>query len=130
MKRTRIFGLGIGIILAFSLTLVGQQNGAAQGSTNAQGSTHRHEIPSADEHLKMLSQKLDLTADQQTKIRPIMQQMHDSMQKLMQAHNLSQDEMREKHKEIVGTADKQIREYLNDDQKRKLDELEEESHLK
>jgi hypothetical protein len=59
-----------------------------------------------------------------------MQQMHDSMQKLMQDRNLSQDERRAQHKQVMETADKQIREYLNDDQKKKLDDLEQESHMK
>lgn len=122
MHRTRL--LGIGMILTLALAALAQQTG------NVQGGTHRHEMPSVEDHLKTLSGKLDLTADQQTKIRPALQEMHDSMQKLMQNQSLSPQEKHARHQELFETADRKTRKFLNDDQKKKLDEMEQQSGMR
>ncbi len=121
MNRTCLFA--IGIMLTFALAMLAHQNGAVQGA-------HHHAMPSAEDHLKTLSGKLNLTTDQQTKIRPVLQELHSSAQKLMQDQSLSQEDRRAEHKALVETADKKVREVLNDDQKKRLDELEHESHMK
>jgi len=119
MNRIRLFA--IGSMLLFALAVLAHQTGTAQNA-------HGHGMPSVDDHLKMLSEKLDLTSDQQMKIRPILQELQDSAQKLMQDQSLSQEERRAQHKAQMKVADRKARAFLNDDQKKKLDALEEESH--
>jgi len=80
-----------------------------------------------DQHMQMLTAKLDLTVDQQAKIKPIIQQMLDSRQKLIADKNLSDDERHEKMRAIHEQADHDARHYLTDDQKKRLDELESEN---
>lgn len=129
MKRFRL--LAISTMLIVVLTVFGQQTAKAAGTTN----NDEHSQPAAqssaakvDEHLKFLSEKLDLTADQQAKMRPILEQMFDDRQKVVQDTSLSSEAREEKEKALHEKADKQARKFLSDDQKKKLDELERQPH--
>ncbi len=119
MNRIRLFELGTA--LAFALSTVAQQ-------TTTSPDAHVAGVPSVEGHLKALSEKLDLTADQQTKARPILQQMHDGMQKLADDTSLTDEERMAGQKPIRAKADKEMRVFLTDDQKKKLDELEAQPH--
>ena len=87
-----------------------------------------HPRASADDHLRMLTEKLDLTDDQQEKARPIIVDMQAEMQKVMDDKTLTHDEAMAKTHSVFMKADKQFREFLSNDQKKKLDELEAEMH--
>jgi hypothetical protein len=76
----------------------------------------------------MLSEKLDLTADQQAKARPILQQMQDSSRKLEDDTTLTPEQREAAMHPIFMKADQQLREFLTDDQKKKLDDLESQMH--
>lgn len=117
MKGMR--SLAIWTIFIFALSAPAQQAATNSGP---------HEIPSVEEHLKVLTTKLDLTADQQDKVRPILQEMHDGMQKVEDDQTLSPDESRADLRRVHSKADKEVREVLNDEQKKKLDLLEQQSH--
>lgn len=68
--------------------------------------------------MKMLSQKLNLTPDQKTKIKPIVEQM---IEKRREYYRKTRPEI----KTIMDQGIAQIKEELNEDQKKKLDELRE-----
>jgi Spy/CpxP family protein refolding chaperone len=85
-------------------------------------------VPTVEEHLKLLTAKLDLTAEQQDKIKPILQDLHDATQKLVDDQTESRDERLAHVRPLRYKADKEICEVLNDDQKKKLDQLEQQSH--
>ncbi|HEX4783238.1 MAG TPA: hypothetical protein VH350_02785 [Candidatus Sulfotelmatobacter sp.] len=121
--------LAIGMTLTVSLTLAATHaagariHGAEQGqSQNGAPDT----MPSVDQHLKMLTERLDLTAQQQVKIRPILQRMLEGWQNVMRDTTLSEQVRHDKMKSVRDKADKQTRPILNTDQKNKLDELEQE----
>jgi Spy/CpxP family protein refolding chaperone len=97
--------------------MVAQQTHAAQGG-----------VPTADDHLKVLTGRLDLTGDQQAKIKPILQKLYEATQKLVQDEGLSPDERLNKVRAWREKTDKKMREILNDDQKKKLDQLEQGPH--
>ena len=130
MNRFRL--IAIGTIMLFALTTVAQQaatqnaspaeNPASQGGVNSG-------VPTVEDHLKMLSEKLALTAGQQTKARPILQEMRDSTQKVMRIQKISDDERTSKMRACHLRADTKLREILNDDQKKKLDQLEQDAHM-
>ena len=115
MNRFRL--LAIGTMMMFALTLVAQQTTRPGGG-----------VPTVQGHLKVLTEKLALTGDQQTKIRPILQELHDATQKLVQDKSMSREERLENVRAWREKADKKIRKILNDDQKKKLDQLEQEPH--
>jgi Spy/CpxP family protein refolding chaperone len=115
----RVRSLAIGAMLMFALTT------AAQQATTA-GSA-KHELPAVEDHVRLLAAKLDLTADQQAKIKPMIQEMQDATEKVMDDKSLSGEERRARMRPIRNKADRDVRGVLNDDQKKKLDELEQDS---
>jgi hypothetical protein len=84
--------------------------------------------PTRQTHLKVLTEKLGLTEAQQTKAKPILEEMDGAVQKIMQDGNLSHKEQLDKVRPLREKADKKLRKILNDDQKAKLDELEHQPH--
>jgi Skp family chaperone for outer membrane proteins len=128
MNRFRL--LSTGAMLMVALLSPAQQTATSASSSQQEHvqSAPQNSPSSVDQHLKMLSERLDLTAGQQTKIRPILQQMLDSREKLMQDSSLSSEARAEKQKSLHDAADKQARKFLNDEQKKKLDALEQEPH--
>jgi Spy/CpxP family protein refolding chaperone len=116
MSRLRF--LVVSTLVMFALIAV------AQPTQNASDAA----APSVDRHLQLLSEKLDLTSDQQAKARPILQEMSDSTQKFMQDESMSRDERMDNVKASRYRADRKLREILNEGQKKKLDQLEAESH--
>ena len=119
MNRLRL--LAVGTVLMFALSATAQQ-------TANSPDTHTPGVANVDAHLKMLSEKLDLTADQQDKARPILQEMHDGSQKLADDASLTPEQRHAGMMPLFMKADKEIREFLTDDQKKKLDDLEAQMH--
>jgi len=109
-------------VLLFSLTTVAQQTGTSTGGSG------KADLPSAEQQLKLLTKKLDLSADQQAKIKPVLEQLHDLTLKIMEDESLSHDDRLAKVRPWRYDADKKIRAVLTDSQKRKLDEYEQGPH--
>jgi Spy/CpxP family protein refolding chaperone len=111
-------------MLMFALTTVAQQTTTSSDAHGGRGVG----VPTVEKHLKVLAEKLDLTVDQQAKIKPILRELHDATQKLMRDESISREERMGNVRVCREKADKKIREILNDDQKKKLDQLEQEPH--
>ena len=117
MNRVRKIGMAMVIMCALAA-------GAQQAAT-----AHLSNDPSAVErHVQVLGDKLGLTADQRTKITPMLQEMHDAAAKAEQDQSLSDDARNSQMMAAQKRADTKIRTVLTDDQKKKLDELEAEMH--
>ena len=112
-----------GPLLMFALICPAQQTPGGPTDTGKQ-----HEQSAAEGHLRILSERLDLSADQQAKIKPILEQMLAGREKIRQDGSLSNEARQEKQKNLQEKADKQVRKFLNEEQKRKLDQLEQEPH--
>ena len=119
MNRNRL--LAVGAVLMFALSTMAQQPATSPDA-------HAAAVAPVENHLKMLSDKLALTADQQDKVRPILQEMHDGSQKIADDPSLTADQREAAMRPVFMKADKEIREILNDDQKKKLDDLEAQMH--
>lgn len=117
MSRIRFITICASLLFAFAA--IGQR---ATTSPGTHGS-----VPAVEEHLRLLTAKLDLTADQQQKIRPILQELHDGTEQLMDDQTQPREERLAHARPLRYKADKQIREVLNTDQKKKLDQLEQQS---
>jgi Spy/CpxP family protein refolding chaperone len=117
MSRIRFIAICASLLFAFAA--IGQ---LATTSPGTHGS-----VPAVEDHLKLLTAKLDLTADQQQKVRRVLQELHDGTQQLMDDQTQSPDERLAHARPLRYKADKQIRELLNIDQKKKLDQLEQQS---
>ena len=123
--------LGIVTMLIVALTAPAQQTATGPGGTDKQERGQRDaqdDVPTLETQLKVLIEKLDLTGDQQARIKPIIQEMNDATRKLVQDKSLSREERLAKVRPQRYKADKLIREFLNDDQKKKLDQYLHEPH--
>lgn len=118
----RVRLLAIATLLTLALPLAAQQTATGSDAQTASA------MPSVEQHLKVLAEKLDLTGDQQEKAKPIIQEMQESMQKYMQDESMSPDERRDYAKASRYKADRKLRLILTDEQKKKLDQIEEEMH--
>jgi Spy/CpxP family protein refolding chaperone len=99
---------------------------AQQDTTPPQGGEghgHRRGMPSAEDQVKNLTERLNLTSDQQAKVKTIVEDTHSQMQKLMQDDSLSPDDRRSKVRSLHESASSKIREILTDDQKKKFDDM-------
>jgi hypothetical protein len=119
MNRLRL--LAVMPVLMFALGTAAQQ-------TTPAPDPHAVAVAPVDEHLKALSDKLALTADQQEKARPILQQMHDESQKVEADQSLTAEQRQAAMRPVFTKADQQLREILTEDQKKKLDEMEAQMH--
>ena len=129
MNRVRLFV--IATTLLFALNVFAQQ--PTTPSANNQQHPHagaHHAAPSADEHLKVLNEKLNLSADQQAKIKPVLQDLQEATDKAAQDTSLTQEQRMEAMHAAFDKADKKMREVLNDEQKDKLTQLEQDMHGK
>jgi hypothetical protein len=89
---------------------------------------HGHDMMNADEHLQVLSQKLNLTDDQKAKIKPILEQHLQERQSIMKDQSLSMEEKHTKMKASMDSAHSQIEAQLNDTQKKQFAEMMKDMH--
>jgi Spy/CpxP family protein refolding chaperone len=121
----RFHSLTFGAILIVAFNVPAQQTVTAPGSTDKSGQGQpgmRDDVPSADDQLKILTIKLDLTDAQQAKIKPILHDLHDATVKISQDQSLSREDRLARVRPIRYKAHDHIREILNDEQKKKLEE--------
>jgi Spy/CpxP family protein refolding chaperone len=116
MNRLRLAVFGV--VLAMAVTATGQQ--AAQ-SEESQSNAHKG-VTTPEAQLKFFTEKFDLTSDQQAKMRPILQNLHDFTAKVMADKSLTQEEKIAKVKPVRRKAHEQMMALLNDDQKKKVEE--------
>jgi len=119
MKQVRLLALLATCL--FALAAFAQQNPPAK--ENAENKHGGHEMGNVDEHVKELSNKLNLTADQQTKVKAILEQNHQQMETVMKDESMSKEDKHAKMKSMHDSIHTQIRDVLTDDQKPKFDAM-------
>jgi Spy/CpxP family protein refolding chaperone len=88
----------------------------------------RHQMPSVDDQVKHLTKKLDLSDDQQAKLKPILEDQRKQMDDLRNDSSLSREDRFSKMREIRQNSDTQIKSVLNDDQQKNFDKMRDEQH--
>ncbi|HWR17600.1 MAG TPA: hypothetical protein VN577_22415 [Terriglobales bacterium] len=102
--------------------LVGTIPTFAQGRLGRRGN-----MPAAEDRLKNLSEKLQLSDDQKAKIKPILEDEASQLQQIKKDGSKSRQEKVSKAREIHQAHMDKIRPILTDDQQKKLDEMREEA---
>lgn len=118
------------VLLAASLISVAVPFAAAQSSDSApnpqasqdNGRWH-HGPPDPAQRTQELTKKLNLSADQQTKVQDLLQSEHSQMESLHQDNSLSQQDRRAKMMDIHKGTDTQMRALLDSTQQKKWDEM-------
>jgi hypothetical protein len=117
--------IAVATMLIVALVIPTQQIAAASADTQRDQPGQRgtqEDVPIVGQMLKVLTEKLNLTAEQQARITPILQRLHDIQQTLVQDESLSREERLAKVRPYRYQANEQIRESLTDSQKGKLDQ--------
>jgi protein CpxP len=126
MKRARTF-----IFFCIALFAIGafavqsQQTPPSQGTqppAGQAGQGEHRQMPTIDEQVKRLADRLSLTDDQQAKAKSILEDQRTQAQALMKDDSLSQDDKRQKFMSLRQATISKIKDMLNDDQKKKFDE--------
>jgi periplasmic protein CpxP/Spy len=87
LMQARSFPLAYGVflILGMSVPAVAQSNGGKQPSAREQ-LQHIYTPQSIDQELGRLTKDLELTADQQQRVRPLLEEHHSKIQSLLDKH--------------------------------------------
>ncbi len=118
MKQIFLRGtLAVAVVLS-GATAYAQMGAPAGGAEHGQ-----HQPMSADQRLQMLTQQLNLTSDQQTQIKPILENESQQMQSLRSDTSLSQQDRMSKMQAIHETTSSQIKPILTPDQQTKWQQM-------
>lgn len=124
LMRSRLFTLALGgaLTLGVSGAALAQEPAApppdqAQGGPGPGGGMHRMD---PNKQLEHMTKELDLTADQQSQIKPVLMERQQKLQALFQNQSLSQDDRRVQARSVVEDSNSKIQAVLNDQQKQKF----------
>ena len=102
------------------------------GQQSEQGMGHRMGhgpmMPSVDDQIKHLTKKLNLSDDQQAKLKPILEDQHKQMEAIHNDSSLSREDRFSKMQTLRESSDTQIKSVLNEDQQKNFDKMREEQH--
>jgi len=96
---------------------------AQQGQGEGRG--HGRGMMDPDRQLEHMTKQLNLTADQQTQIKPILVDRQQKMQALFQNQSLSREDRRSQMQSIRQDSETKINAVLNDEQKQKYQAMQE-----
>jgi protein CpxP len=128
--RNKLFALALGGMIAVSANAAlyaqdsSAQTATPQTSSDQQpGQFHRGHRMDPDRQLAHLTKALDLSADQQAQIKPILMDRQQQMQALFQDQTLSRQDKRAKAQAIQQDSRTKLEAALNDQQKQKFEEM-------
>jgi hypothetical protein len=87
-------------------------------------------MPTPDEVVAKMDSKLSLSADQKAKITPIIADRQEKIKALQADTSTPRMQKMQSMKQIMSDSDMKIKAVLNDDQKKKYDEMQQEMHDK
>jgi periplasmic protein CpxP/Spy len=121
MRKT-IFNLALAGLLGLGMTAFAQDaTTAPQPGAAMQGPSHRGF--DADRQLEHMTKALNLTSDQQTQIKPILENQHQQMMQIRQDQSLSRQDRMTKFKSLSDDTHSKIEAVLNDQQKQKFEAM-------
>ncbi len=119
-----LYVLITGALLLFTAGAVCQNQPSGQEQQAPPGPGRRGMMmQSPQERLDTMAKQLNLSDEQKTKIKPILEQEHEKMQSLRQDTSLSREDRMSKMMEIRKSATDEIKKELTPDQQKKFDEM-------
>jgi hypothetical protein len=111
------------LVLGTAGTLAFAQDDTAPPPQQGQDTQGGHRGMNPDMQLKHLTKKLDLSSDQQSQIKPILDSQQQQMQQLWQDQSMSRQERRQKMMAIRQDSSQKIVAVLNDTQKQQYEAM-------
>jgi protein CpxP len=100
----------------------GQGTGQGTGQGMGRGMGHRP-MESVDDQIKHLSKKLNLSDDQQAKLKPIFEDQQKQMEQIHNDSSLSREDRFSKMQALRQSSDTQIKGVLNEEQQKSFDKM-------
>ncbi|HEY6250857.1 MAG TPA: hypothetical protein VI685_12930 [Candidatus Angelobacter sp.] len=116
------FMLTLGVLAAYPCSA------PAQGQEQTSAGAGPGSMPSVEDQLKDLTAKLNLSDDQQSKIKSVLEDQQQQMQAEKTDNSLSREDRLSNVRRIRHTANSKIRDLLNDEQKVKFDQMQKRSN--
>lgn len=124
MFRTVALSSALCLGLATASTLVAQDATPSQDQQDQSGqSMHRHGPMSPDQELNHMTKTLNLSSDQQSQIKPILQDRHDQMMQIHQDTSMSRQDKMAKMQSLDSDSNSKVEAVLNDQQKAKYEKM-------
>lgn len=124
MKKNAIRFLIVAFALAaLSLPALAQAAPGATGAGETGAKGQHHGMPTVDERVQHMTKALNLSDDQQAKVKSILENQQSQAAGLRQDASLSQQDRRAKFMQIHQATQQSIRDVLNDDQKAKFEQM-------
>ena len=120
----KIFSFAI-LALVISSSAALTQTADTQSSGDAAAPADGRQMPTVDEQLQKLTKALTLTDDQQTKIKPVLESQRTQMEAIRNDTSGNRRESFAKMRDVHEKTVTQVKAVLNDDQKKKYDEIQE-----
>ena len=111
-------------VCALATGALAQQNPPPQGGGDDQG--RRRGMPSVEDQVKGLTERLGLNDEQQAKVKTILEDTRSQMGKVMQDESMSREDKMAKGRTLREAGNAKIREVLTDEQKKKFDDMQKE----
>ena len=132
----KTFALGTALCLGLSAGAALAQDAPAgvppQGAPATEGGMHRGHGPmTTDEQLAHMTKTLNLTSDQQTQIKPLLNGRRQQMMQMHEDQSLSREDRMTKFKALDDDTHTKIAAVLDDKQKAKFEKMQErrEEHM-
>jgi len=121
LALSTVFGLGIAMAAPQATAPAQSQDPSAAPQQNGQWAGRHQADPNKE--VQHLTKKLNLTADQQNQILPVLTNRQQQMESIRNDSSLSPQDKRAKFRAVREDSDTKIRAVLNDDQKKQYDQM-------
>lgn len=113
------------VVLALTGAGFPQKSPSAQGNQHQtkSGQTKHQEMMTPEAMVEHLSTQLNLSEDQKAQIKPMAEDVYNKMNEVRQDNSLSEQQRRDKIREIHENALGQVKTILTPEQQKKLDEM-------
>jgi len=118
------------LLLAAGLTFAQTSQDTQSSAPEKHAGMHHPNAETVDQHLQMLSEKLNLTDDQKTKLKPILQDNMEQMKAVRDDSSLSEEQKHAKLKSIHESMHGQINAVLTPEQQAKFKQMRQEQMAK
>ena len=126
MKNLRsilVFCIFVFLLSVFAAQPPASQDQDKQSDHAGQGHRQQGNMPSAEAQLKHFTEVLNLTDEQQSKVKSILEDTHKQAHAVMDDKSLSQEDRHAKLTSLHNAAHAKMREILTDEQKKKFDDM-------
>jgi len=128
MKRVFLSAALAGLMIAAGLPAIAQSADSQTSTTTQQPAGEGHHGGKHGKHFARMAKKLNLTQDQQAKLKPIFEQRHQQAQAIKNDSSLTADQKKEKMQELRQSTMAQMNGILTPEQQQQWQQMRAKHH--